>query len=197
MPTFFKVIGILMLLTACQNKPLNSTKTQVQIWQLNAAQSTLSFISTKNKTFTEEHSIEFQQGQIDEKRAFNVSIDLNTVDTLIPIRDQRMRDILFETEQFPTASVSTLIPQNLDLSINQNVVLPFTLDLHGSKKVFQAEVVIQMVDNQLVVVNYEPILVNAKDFALDDAINQLTKIAGLQSINYEVLVDFKLTFEKL
>ncbi|VAW44397.1 hypothetical protein MNBD_GAMMA02-265, partial [hydrothermal vent metagenome] len=98
--------------------------------------------------------------------------------------------------QFPTASISTLIPQNLDLSVNQNVVLPFVLDLHGTKKSFAAEVVIQMVNNQLVVVNFEPILVNAKDFAMDGAINQLTKIAGLQSINYAVLVDFKLMFEK-
>ena len=201
MPKFFKVtglvVGILFVLSACQQQTIKTEQTQNQAWQLNAEQSTLSFVSTKNKTFNEEHSIKFQQGRIDEKLAFLVSVDLNSVDTLIPIRDQRLRDILFETEQFPTASISTLIPQDLDLSVNQNVVLPFVLDLHGTQKPFQAEVVIQMVNNQLVVVNYEPILVNAKDFAMDGAINQLTKIAGLQSINYAVLVDFKLTFEKM
>ncbi len=201
MPKFFKVtglvVGILFVLSACQQQTIKTEQTQNQAWQLNAEQSTLSFVSTKNKTFNEEHSIKFQQGRIDEKLAFLVSVDLNSVDTLIPIRDQRLRDILFETEQFPTASISTLIPQDLDLSVNQNVVLPFVLDLHGTQKPFQAEVVIQMVNNQLVVVNYEPILVNAKDFAMDGAINQLTKIAGLQSINYAVLVDFKLTSAKL
>lgn len=200
MPIFFKVtgliVGVLFVLTACQQQTIKAKQTQNQVWQLNAEQSSLSFVSTKNKIFNEQHSIKFQQGQIDEKLAFMASVDLNSVDTLIPIRDQRLRDILFETEQFPTASISTLIPQNLDLSVNQNVVLPFVLDLHGTKKSFAAEVVIQMVNNQLVVVNFEPILVNAKDFAMDGAINQLTKIAGLQSINYAVLVDFKLMFEK-
>jgi len=200
MPTFFKASGIivamLLLLTACQKQTIKTERGQNQAWQLNTEQSTLSFVSTKNKTFTEEHSLKFQQGQINEKRAFTATIDLNSVDTLIPLRDQRLRDILFETEQFPSASISTLIPQDLDLSINQNAELPFVLDLHGTQKYFEAVVVIQMVNKQLVVVNYEPILVNAKDFAMDDAINQLTQIAGLQNINYEVLVDFKLTFEK-
>ncbi|MCF6320053.1 MAG: YceI family protein [Proteobacteria bacterium] len=197
MHLFFKptatVIGLLLVLTACQKQTIKTKKSQV--WQLNTELSSLSFVTTKNKIFTEEHSLKFQQGVIDGKLAFMASVDLNSVATLIPIRDQRLRDILFETEQFPIASISTLIPQNLNLSVNQNVVLPFVLDLHGTKKSFAAEVVIQMVNNQLVVVNFEPILVNAKDFAMDAAINKLTKIAGLQSIDYAVLVDFKLTFE--
>jgi len=69
------------------------------------------------------------------------------------------------------------------------------LDLHGIQQEMLAEVMIQQVDGQLVVTNFEPITVNAKDFDLDHGVNELTRVAQLQSINYEVLVDFKLVFE--
>ncbi len=181
-----------LTLSACQptKQPTQAVETN---WQLVPAQSTLSFVSTKNKTFTEEHSLQFQAGQLS-GQALELVIDLNSVDTLIPIRDERMRNILFKTEEFPTATVTALVPK--DVVHKQPVKLPFALDLHGHQQTSEVEVIIEMINDQMVVVNYESLLVNAKDYDLDDGINQLTKIAGLMSINYEVLVDFKLVFEK-
>jgi len=199
MPALFKITAttffFFTFLTACPNRINQPEKSLNKNWQLNTDLSSLSFVTTKNKTVSEQHSLKFKQGFLHEQRVFNAKIDLNTVNTLIPIRDQRLRDILFETDQYPTASIHALIPRHLDLNANQNATLPFKLNLHGMEKSFEAEVVIQMVNKQLVVTNYNPIQVNAKDFALDDAINKLTKIANLQGINYEVTVDFKLTFE--
>ena len=181
-----------LLLVACQPKP-SELQAQSPSWRLLPASSTLSFVTTKNQVHTEEHSLQFKSGQyIDQDLA--LVIDLNSVDTLIPIRDERMRNILFQTEDFPTATVSATVP--LDVALNQPVSLPFTLSLHGQQKTFTVEVIVERIDDQLVVVNYESLLVNAKDFDLDGGVNQLTKIAGLMSINYEVLVDFKLVFEK-
>ena len=88
-----KIMGVTLLLAGCQNQPHKTTESDRHHWQLIPQQSALSFVSTKNKTFTEEHSVKFKQGQINEKMAFNASIDLNTIDSQIPIRDQRMRDI--------------------------------------------------------------------------------------------------------
>lgn len=187
---------LITLLTSCNQhheQIRNNTLQSVQ-WNLMTAESNLSFITVKNKTITEEHKLQFYQGEINPTNNLHISIDLNSIDTLIPIRDKRLRDILFKTEDYPHAKISTLVPQ--DLSLNQAIELPFDLDLHGKTKSMNATVMAQMADGKLVVVNFEPIAVNAKDFGMDDAINQLTKIAGLQSINYSVLVDFKLVFEK-
>ncbi len=191
---YITILSLMLWVTACQqNQPATKPDAARVDWKLMVDQSTLSFVSTKNKVATEEHSIEFQSGNIIGQN-FELIIDLNSVDTLIPIRDQRMRNILFETETYPTATISQELPEKWLL--DDPFELTFQLDLHGQQKEFTAAVIVQEVGDQLVVVNYEPILVNAKDFNLDDGINQLTKIAGLQSINYEVLVDFKLTFEK-
>ena len=186
---------VFMVLTACQNESNKTNKLLIKSWQLNPDLSSLSFVTTKNKSITEQHSLKFKQGYLHEQRTFKAVIDLDSVDTLIPIRDERLRDILFKTEKFPTATVSTQLTGKLDLNDSQNLTLPFALNLHGIEKSLSAEVVVQMVNEKLVVTNYNPITVNAKDFALDDAINELTKIASLQGINYDVQVDFKLTFE--
>ena len=183
-------------MTSCH---LNKTETKSADlspinWKLITADSQLSFVTTKNKTFTEEHSIKFSAGYINDDRQLLVEAELSTVDTQIEIRDQRLRDILFEVEQFPLAKISSTLDRKLPLM--EPFKVDFDLDLHGISKAMSALIIIQSVGDQLVVTNFEPVLVNGKDFALDGAINQLTKIAGLQSIDYSVLVDFKLIFEK-
>lgn len=187
----------LMLITSChkntQTKKEADTFQSAQ-WQLIPELSKLSFLSTKNKTFTEEHTLQFSRGEINSDYGFMAVLDLDSVDTLIPIRDERLRNILFNTKEFPEAKISTTIPN--DFALNQAIELPFRLELHGHSKTMTAIVMVQMADEQLVVINYEPIAINTKDFGMDDAINQLTQIAGLQSIDYTALVDFKLVFEK-
>lgn len=187
---------LLALINGCHKDVVIKQQSTVKVtnWQLDVTESQFSFITVKNKTYAEENSIDFADGNIDAKGNLTLSLDLSSVDTLIERRDERLRDILFEINQYPTATIETTLTHHLPLETP--VEVEFKLNLHGITKTMKAIVLIQKVGEQLVVINYEPVLVNGKDFSLDDAINKLTKIAGLQSINYEVLVDFKLTFEK-
>ncbi|MFC3193290.1 YceI family protein [Marinicella sediminis] len=184
----------LVVMTGCQHSNEKPSEPPYMNWQLQAAASQFSFLSTKNGDHTEEHTIRFDQGLIDQQGQLKLALDLTTVDTMIPIRDQRMRDILFEVKDFPKAYISSQLDEQMPLL--KPFAVDFMLDLHGTRQSMSAQVLIQTVGDQLVVTNFEPVLVNGKDFGLDPAINQLTKIAGLRSINYEVLVDFKLVFEK-
>lgn len=190
------LLSAVIALAACQSnetthkKPINNSKSE---WILSPQQSTLSFITTKNKVLTEEHIIKFKSGFLNNNN-FHAAIELNTVDTLIPIRDQRLKEVLFQVEKYPTAEVSSFVPSPVRSA--QPKKLEFTLNLHGHQRQYEALVLVQMVADNLVVINYDPISVSAKDFGLDAAVQKLTKIANLQSINYDVLVNFKLVFEK-
>ncbi|TDR17459.1 YceI family protein [Marinicella litoralis] len=193
-------IGLLyfscLLLVACHQPKVDPAETSMSPinWQLLTSESQLSFVTTKNKTITEEHTIQFHGGYIDDNRQLIVEADLSSVDTNIEIRDQRLKDLLFQVDEFPMATISSQLDRKLPLV--EPFTIEFDLDLHGTKKPMTAIVMLQSVGNKLVVTNFEPVFVHAKDFDLDSGINQLTKIAGLQSIDYSVLVDFKLTFEK-
>mgnify|MGYP000164997891 CR=1 FL=1 len=182
---------LFLLMSACTLKQPESDW-HTNSWNLVPAQSQLSFVTTKNKTISEEHTLKFKSGMFDDS-GFKLTVNLNTIDTQIPIRDERMKEMLFETDDFPLATITGQIPAGLNMG--QTAELTFVLDLHGIQQEMLAEVMIQQVDGQLVVTNFEPITVNAKDFDLDHGVNELTRVAQLQSINYEVLVDFKLVFE--
>jgi hypothetical protein len=46
-------------------------------------------------------------------RAWRGRIDLDSVETLVPIRNQRMRELFFETVRFPAATLSAMVPESL------------------------------------------------------------------------------------
>ena len=60
-------------------------------WQLSADESSLTFVTTKATHVAEVHSFKSLTGSVDEQGRVAVSVALASVDTLIPIRDERMR----------------------------------------------------------------------------------------------------------
>ena len=189
-------IKVAALLTACVViTACSQTKPEAPSWQLDTQASQLSFISTKNKEISETHTIPFIQGSIVNNTEVSLTLDLNQVESQIDIRNQRMKGLLFETAQFPTATIQSSLPQ--DLPLEQATSITFDLDLHGIRKTLQVPVIVQHTDNSKVVTNFDPIIIHAKDFGLDKGINQLTQVAKLKAISYEVPVDFKLVFNKI
>jgi len=163
-------------------------------WILSSKDSTLSFISTKNKDIREEHVFKELQGSIDQKGSSNVTVFLDSLETNIEIRNERMREHLFGFDDHPMATVKTqLLPAQLQ---SGQTDVKLHLEINGQAKAFSGKVTVDRQDNQLIVTSFEPIEVNAKDFAMDDGINQLTSLAQLQSISYIVPVEFKLVFIK-
>ena len=191
------------------NKVLASTSliliTQISFaatWQLNNSKSSLNFTSTKNATITEENKFDQFGGTVDDATGqAALQVSLNSVDTRIAIRDERMRELLFETARFPQATFTTkLDPKTLaELKDNQPHTLPVkgTLDLHGVKHDIQTNVIAQQMDaNTIQVKNAEPLILNTNEYNMATGVAALQKLAGLQNISSSVPVSFNLTFEK-
>ena len=56
-------------------------------WQLEPSPSSLSFVSIKNNVIAEAHTFTKLSGSVDQIGAAHIDIDLNSVETLIPIRN--------------------------------------------------------------------------------------------------------------
>jgi hypothetical protein len=168
-------------------------------WELMGDNSTVEFISTKNAAVAERHSFGSLSGSIDADGRVAVEIALVSVETLIPIRNERMREILFETANFPTASIAARVDAAvIKTAADGGVVVaevPITLSLHGQEKDFSAPVVlVGTAGGGLMVVSSSPILLNAADFGLEKGVSLLQEVAGLKSISTAVPVSFKLLF---
>lgn len=179
-------------LLACLAVPVQAS------WELDNARSTINFMSVKNTSIAELHHFKALSGGISDAGQVQLRIDLDTVETLIPIRNQRMRELLFETVQFPTASLSASIPEAVgDLAVGETgtTALDVTLELHGMQQTYRVDVVINKnSDGSLQAVLREPMLIKAADFGLAGGIEMLREVAGLDSINTVVPVSAHLVF---
>ncbi|MFT7652371.1 MAG: polyisoprenoid-binding protein YceI [Limisphaerales bacterium] len=167
-------------------------------WQISNQLSQLNFTTTKAGNIGEVHRFKELTGLVDD--AGNIRLEINTasVDTLIPIRDERLQKILFQSGVFPTAVFTAAIEGGLptDLAVGTSRVI----DLSGSLTILDKSVptsgqvlVTRVNARTILVTSLAPFIVNAGAFDLAGAVDQLREIAGLPSISLAVPVTFTLT----
>lgn len=179
------------------------------VWAIDNAASTLSFVSVKAGEIAEAHKFGTLSGELvvsgdtgeENSGDLNIEIDLASVNTNIAIRDERIREHLFETAEFPVAAVSGQIDVRdyLELVAGSSMKTSVTLvlDLHGAKVPFAAEVLVsRLSDSRLVVANLKSIVVTAGSVGLVAGIEKLRELAGLPSISGAVPATFVLTFDR-
>lgn len=169
-------------------------------WSLNNSHSQLNFISIKKGDVAEIHHFKQLSGDIDGSGSAEIIIDLSSVETLIPIRNQRMRDLLFEVVKFPDSRFHAQLNMKEINAIQAgnskqlDVMGDFTL--HGQTKHLKLELLVsRLSETRLLVITSKPLLINAGDFALAAGVEKLREVAGLPSISSVVPVSFVLQFD--
>jgi polyisoprenoid-binding protein YceI len=170
-------------------------------WTLDFSQSSIHFISIKKTDIAEVHSFKEASGTIDDQGDARVVIRLDSVETLIPIRNERMREFLFETTNYAEAVLSARIDPvfltRLEVGGNQPVSAEASLSLHGASQSMVLQMrAARLSDNEIMVASTAPIVLNAETFGLGEGVEKLREIAGLPSISKAVPVNFALTFRQ-
>jgi len=170
-------------------------------WTLDNDSSQVSFVSVKAGDAGEVHRFTEISGELSSGGNASVTIQLASVDTLIPLRDERMRELLFQTNLFPTASLSTNIDMDalnaIEPGDSMDMAANLTLELHGQQLSLAAEMIVaRLGDHRLMVSSRKPVIVNAASVDLVNGIEALRQIANLPSISKAVPVSFVLTFDE-
>ena len=167
-------------------------------WELDVERSKLNFISIKNDAVAETHHFGELYGVMSDKGAVELTVELASVETLIDIRNERMRDLLFNIERFPQAKISATIEMDVlsALAGGRSVTMevPVNLSMHGAQKAMNIPVVASAEGDNIRVLSARPVVVNAADFGLLEGIGALQKIAGLKAIATAVPVTLNLVF---
>lgn len=171
-------------------------------WQLDPAASDLYFMSIKATHVGEVHSFDTLSGKVDEKGAASLTIDLASVATLIPIRDQRMRDILFQVDRYPTATVATQI--ELDTLVTMptgseiDIELEADLKFKGNTSQIMTKVKVSKLNEQKITVRtIAPVVLSAGQLQVTEGLEKLREIAGLPNISFTIPVTFNLTLTRI
>ena len=167
-------------------------------WALQNNESTLSFVTTKAEHVAEVHTFSQLSGTISAGGALEITIELASVNTLIDIRDERMRTMLFNTGMFPRATISGQVDMtslgSLPVGASAKAAVNFNLNLHGQSAPLSAELMVVRTANGLLATTLKPVVVNATTFALVDGVEALREVAGLPSISNSVPVSFTVLF---
>ncbi|WP_419536939.1 YceI family protein [Endozoicomonas sp.] len=169
-------------------------------WNLDKSQSELYFTFIKAAQIgTVGHFESFDANVTDDGKA-KLTIDLASLNTGIDKRDNRLRNIFFDTSKYPTADVeinlSKDIYERLSMGETEKVRVSAKVKLHGKTKRLRELVNVTLLNEKTVeVATAKPILLDVSDYGLMPGIQKLIDLAGVKSISQSVPVTFRLRFE--
>ncbi len=168
-------------------------------WQLDNDKSRLTFMSVKKATIAENHHFSKLEGHIDANAQVNINVDLASVNTNIAIRDERMKQFVFESDKYASATFNAQLDNAMLKALKAGDMKQLTvdgqLDFHGQKQAISMHVnVIKLIENKISVHTSQPFFIKADAFGVVAGINKLKELAALPSIDYVVPVSFSVTF---
>jgi polyisoprenoid-binding protein YceI len=167
-------------------------------WSLDNDASSLSFVTVKAEHVAEVHTFDSLSGTIGDDGGVEITIELASVNTMIPIRNERIQEMLFETNLFPDGIIAGSIDLDAltDMDAGSSVArqIDFELSLHGQSVALAADVQITRTGEGVIVSTLKPLVVMADSFALTAGVEMLREVAGLPSISRAVPVSFTVVF---
>ena len=169
-------------------------------WELDNNSSTLSFVTVKADHVGEVHTFDQLSGDINDDGSVQITIELASVNTLIDIRNERMQNMLFETNLFPQATILGEIDLDalaaMDAGVSQAISVDFDLAIHGESSSYTVDVLVTRTESGVLASTVKPIIVMADTHGLVSGVEALREVAGLPSISRAVPVSFNVVFEQ-
>ena len=168
-------------------------------WSLAPSSAELNFLSTKvlsnMNSITEQSRFQTLSGAVSDDGELTLKVKLASVDTQVPIRDQRLRDWVFEVSKYQEAVISAKITKaNLNaLAVGKPLRIKQGLILKAHGKAIPLEAELQLVksqDGSIYVSTTSPILLDVKQLELNKGVEKLIDVMGLASINQQIPITF-------
>ena len=170
-------------------------------WQV-ADNSRIQFVSIKNNAIGEVSHFDMISGTVGDQGAVEVRVALDSVETNIGIRNDRMKKMLFEVGLYPEAVITAqLSPETMAVlgsSSGSAVPVVLQIDLHGQVVSKDAVLTVSATDaGGFSATTSQPILLSAAEFNLEDGVAALQSVAGLNAISRVIPVTVSLNFTKV
>ncbi|CAC9535014.1 hypothetical protein [uncultured Gammaproteobacteria bacterium] len=168
-------------------------------YSVDSHNSIVNFSTIKKQYVVEPAVFKNTQGTISDSGDVEISIDLNSIDTKIGIRDTRIEELFFKIVKFPKATIKAKIDMNKIKSISyyRKMEIPATLELYGTTKKIKLNIMVaKTYRNRLLITSMQPIIVNTDDYKIpaENLVNLANTVGGL-SLSNKAAVNFVLTFK--
>ena len=153
-------------------------------WQVGPG-SQVQFVSIKNNKVGEVSHFETLAGKVTGAGEVEVRVALDSVETNIGIRNERMKKMLFEVGLYPEAVITAQLDTEAVAAMSDGGTTDVALqiDLHGQTVTKEAQLNVALTDQGLSATTAQPILLTAAEFGLEDGVAALQAVAGLNAIS--------------
>ena len=178
---------------------LTATSVAAETWTLDTDLSKISFGSIKENYVGESHGFPEVSGTVNDAGQVAIDIALASVVTNIDIRNERMREMVFNNT--PSAKVTAEIDKatldSLAVGDATTTETTGTLALLGEELELDANFfVMRLSDDRVLVTTDDMVMLSTEDIGIDSGIDQLQEVAGLESITRVSPVTMRLIFNK-
>lgn len=169
-------------------------------WQLQTDYSRISFVSVKRGDSAEVQRFTGLTGAVDGQGGVRIMVPFSGLDSGLALRDERMRNDLFQVAQFSEAQVASQVDlaswEEMAVGASKVENIEFQISLHGQERRLKAEVLVSRIgEHNMQVSTLEPVLLKAVDFDLLDGLQRLKEISAVPEITPEIPVFAVLTFQ--
>ncbi|MDE1351610.1 YceI family protein [Vibrio aestuarianus] len=159
--------------------------------------SSVSFATIKKQYIVEPAMIKTLSGTLDSNGQFNVSIDLNGIDTGIKIRDTRINEIFFESDKYSLVKVSGKVDWVSSGEGSHKINVPAEVTVFGKTNSIEFPVIILNAGDTVMVSSSSPVIIDAGDFGIPSKnLADLAATVGGIEISDRVPLTINLTFNK-
>ena len=153
-------------------------------WQIGPG-SQVQFVSIKNNTVGEVSHFETLSGSVTDAGGVEVRVVLDSVETNVGIRNERMKTMLFEVGLYPEAVITAQLDAGSMAALSSGGVtnVALQIDLHGQSVTKDAQLNVAVTDQGVSATTTQPILLTAAEFGLEGGVAALQAVAGLNAIS--------------
>ena len=153
-------------------------------WQIGPG-SQVQFVSIKNNTVGEVSHFDTLSGSVTDAGDVEVRVVLDSVETNVGIRNERMKTMLFEVGLYPEAVITAQLDAEAIATMSDGGVtnVALQIDLHGQTVTKYAQLNIAVTDQGMSATTAQPILLTAAEFGLEVGVAALQEVAGLNAIS--------------
>lgn len=182
------IVGVAALIVAAGSA-------QAQWATLDSENSSVTYVSTKLNDISEIHAFDSISGSISDSGEVQISIDAASVNSNIELRDDRMREFLYEVTSFPEIGISAQIDVGALPEGTSKLEFPATVNLKGVEIPVTVNAFVSRSDSAITVSSAQPVLLYVASVGLTEGVAKLAELAGGITIGGSTAVNFSLSFD--
>lgn len=163
---------------------------------LNPENSSVTYVTTKLNDISEVHQFQSLAGSVADDGSVALTISADSVFSNLELRDERMKEFLYEVATYPSIEIAAQIDVNALPEGVSSLDFPAVVTLKGRELPVNVQAFVMVSEDSVMVSSAQPVILYAATAGVADGVAKLSELAGGIAIGGSIGVTFSLSFDR-